>query len=189
MNNWYESVSKWIFLPQNDNLNGQNDDESSNFGEYPILRQAQFWFKDFPPAKNGQTKKNEEKRILCCTLNSRSCWMSLLHSSNRIRPAVQIIAPLRALCVALLYVLPDETKSLKSSNIINLPLWLIRGFGNFKRTPPKKWCSTSFPIRSLKNCHDLWVNQPFLANKSVCFASSSCCTSVWEPQIAEVAFS
>lgn len=31
--------------------------------------------------------------------------MSLLHSSNRIRPAVQIIAPLRALCVALLYVL------------------------------------------------------------------------------------
>ena len=84
------------------------------------------------------TKKNEEKRILCCTLNSRSCWMSLLHSSNRIRPAVQIIAPLRALCVALLYVLPDETKSLKSSNIINLPLWLIRGFGNFKRTPPKK---------------------------------------------------
>jgi hypothetical protein len=35
----------------------------------------------------------------------------------------------------------------------------------------------------------LWVNPPFLANKSVCFASSSCCTSVWEPQIAEVAFS
>ena len=75
MNNWYESVSKWIFLPQNDNLNGQNDDEPSNFGEYPILRQAQFWFKDFPQQKMDKQKrmKRKEYYVAPSTVGAAGC--------------------------------------------------------------------------------------------------------------------
>lgn len=145
--------------------------------------------KTFPQQKMDKQKrmKRKEYYVAPSTVGAAGC-LSYIPQIEFDLPCKSspLCAPFASHCCTSCRMKPNHW-SLPTSSIS--PCDWSEGSEISREPPKKKWCSTSFPIRSLKNCHDLWVNPPFLANKSVCFASSSCCTSVWEPQIAEVAFS
>lgn len=165
MNNWCESVSKWNIAPKWQ-LQWAKWWLTIEFGG-PYSQTSPILIKktcSICTSKKGDMQKNKRKEYdVASTLRAAGC---LKNSSNRIRPSVHIIAPLRALCVALLYVLPnDKPKSLKSSNVINL--LVIRGFFPKLKENPWKTSIVSAPIfpfyRELKFFYDLWVNPSFLA--------------------------
>ena len=145
MNNWCESVSKWNIAPKWQ-LQWAKWWLTIEFGgpysqTSPILINKKTC--SICTSKKGDMQKNKRKEYdVASTLRAAGC---LKNSSNRIRPSVHIIAPLRALCVALLYVLPnDKPKSLKSSNVINL--LVIRGFFPKLKENPRKTSIGSAPI-------------------------------------------